>query len=141
KLKAFFDCTFHNCSFYNCQIESCNEKKFNDFAVFVCTDNNDFLKLLDSYLNQSEEADSTKVDAYKELSDVFVLSQFFGIGNLKPRTRKVSKLKDILIGYQPKEINKVLSSLKSNGYLYFKDDIGFISKTGINYFNQNKSQL
>ena len=119
----------------------CSEKKFNDFAVFACSANNDFLKLLDSYIDQSEEAESTTLDTYKELSDVFVLSQFFGIGNLKPRARKVSHLKDILIEYQPKEINKVLSSLKSNGYLYFKDDVGFISKSGINYFNQNKSQL
>lgn len=140
-LKAFSNCTFHNCSFYNCKIVQCSEKKFNDFAVFACSANNDFLKLLDSYIDQSEEAESKTLDTYKELSDVFVLSQFFGIGNLKPRARKVSHLKDILIEYQPKEINKVLSSLKSNGYLYFKDDVGFISKSGINYFNQNKSQL
>ncbi len=141
KLKAFSDCTFHNCSFYNCQLESCNEKKFNDFAVFACSANNDFLKSLDSCLDQTEEADRVKFETYKELSDLFVLCQFFGIGNLKPRARKVSHLKDILMEYQPKEINKVLSNLKSNGYLYFKDDVGFISKSGINYFNQNKSQL
>ncbi len=141
KLKAFTNCTFHNCSFYDCQIEQYNEKKFNDFAVFACSTNNEFLKLLDSYLDKIEETESTIVDDYKELSDIFVLSQFFGIGNLKPRVRKVSHLKETLIDYQPKEINKVLSNLKSNGFLHFKDDVGFISKSGINYFNQNKSQL
>ncbi|GAB2996822.1 hypothetical protein GCM10027284_13080 [Cyclobacterium sediminis] len=140
-LKAFSNCTFHNCSFYNCKIEYCNEKKFNDFAVFACFANNDFLKLLDSYIDQNIQEENTKLNTYKELNDVYVLSQFFGIGNLKPRARKVSHLKDILAEYQPKEINKVLSNLKSNGYLYFKDDVGFISKSGINYFNQNKFQL
>lgn len=141
KLKAFSDCTFHNCMFYNCHLESCSDKKFNDFAVFACSANNDFLKLLETCFDQSEVLDNIKIDAYKELSDVFVLSHFFGIENLKPRARKVSHLKDILIEFQPKEINKVLSNLKSNGYLYFKDDVGFISKIGINYFNQNKYQL
>lgn len=140
-LIAFSDSTFHNCSFYNCQLETCDNKKFNDFAVFACTANNDFLENLDSFFNQKEEVNKAESVAHKVLSDIFILSQFFGIGNLKPRARKFSQLKDILIEYQPKEINKILSSLKSKGYLYFKDDVGFISKSGINYFNQNKSQL
>lgn len=141
KLIAFSDCTFHNCSFYNCQLEPCDNKKFNDFAVFACTANNDFLENLGSCFNQNEEENKTESIAHKDLSDIFVLSQFFGIGNLKPRARKFSQLKDILIEYHPKEINKILSSLKSKGHLHFKDDVGFISKSGINYFNQNKSQL
>ncbi len=141
KLKAFSDSTFHNCTFYNCELELYDNKKFNDFAVFACTADNDFLGNLDSYFNDSIEENQTQRVAHKELNDIFVLSQFFGIGNLKPRARKFSQLKDILIEYQPKEINKVLSSLKSKGHLYFKDDVGFISKSGINYFNQNKSQL
>jgi hypothetical protein len=140
-LRAFCGSTFHNCSFYNCQLEPCDNKKFNDFAVFACTSNNDFLETLDSLLDQNQEDSKAENIAHKDLSDIFVLSQFFGIGNLKPRARKFSHLKDILIEYPPKEINKILSSLKSKGYLYFKDDVGFISKSGINYFNQNKSQL
>ncbi|MCB0402966.1 MAG: NACHT domain-containing protein [Flavobacteriales bacterium] len=141
KLTAFSDSTFHNCSFYNCHIEPCDNKKFNDFAVFACSANNNFLDNLDSFFNSNEKENITENSVHKNLSEIFVLSQFFGIGNLKPRARKFSQLKDILIDYQPKEINKILSSLKSNGYLYFKDDVGFISKSGINYFNQNKSQL
>lgn len=140
-LIAFCGSTFHNCSFYNCQLEPCDNKKFNDFAVFACTSNNDFLETLDSHLDQNQENSKVESAAHKDLTDIFVLSQFFGIGNLKPRARKFSNLKDILIEYQPKEINKILSSLKSKGYLHFKDDVGFISKSGINYFNQNKSQL
>jgi len=140
-LIAFCGSTFHNCSFYNCQLEPCDNKKFNDFAVFACTSNNDFLETLDSHLDQNQEDSKAENTAHKDLTDIFVLSQFFGIGNLKPRARKFSNLKDILIEYQPKEINKILSSLKSKGYLHFKDDVGFISKSGINYFNQNKSQL
>lgn len=140
-LCAFSNCTFHNCSFYDCSIEYYCNKKFNDFAVFACSANNDFLKLLDSYLDQEEQNQIANNEYHNELNDLFVLSHFFGIGNLKPRTRKVSQLKEILIDYPPKEVNKILSSLKSNGYLYFKDDVGFISKSGINHFNQNKSQL
>ncbi len=140
-LRAFCGSTFHNCSFYNCQLEPCDNKKFNDFAVFACTSNNDFLETLDSHLDQNQEDSTAENTAHKDLTDIFVLSQFFGIGNLKPRARKFSNLKDILIEYQPKEINKIISSLKSKGYLHFKDDVGFISKSGINYFNQNKSQL
>jgi hypothetical protein len=140
-LIAFCGSTFHNCSFYNCRLEPCENKMFNDFAVFACTSNNDFLETLDSLLDQSQKDSKAENIANEDLSDIFVLSQFFGIGNLKPRARKFSHLKDILIEYQPKEINKVLSSLKSKGHLYFKDDVGFISKSGINYFNQNKSQL
>ncbi|MCG2461467.1 NACHT domain-containing protein [Flavobacteriaceae bacterium F89] len=140
-LIAFCGSTFHNCSFYNCQLEPCNNKKFNDFAVFACTSNNDFLETLDSLLDQNQEDSKVENIAHKDLNEIFVLSQFFGIGNLKPRARKFSHLKDILIEYQPKEINKILSSLKSKGYLHFKDDVGFIAKSGINYFNQNKSQL
>jgi hypothetical protein len=141
ELSAFFDCTFHNCSFYNCSIQSCSGKRFNDFAVFACTANNDFLKILDSCLDQKEQQDAFTNNFDNELTEIFVLSHFFDISKLKPRARKVSRLKEILEKYPTKEINRILSSLKSNGLLYFKDDVGFISKQGINYFNQNKSQL
>ena len=61
---------------------------FNDFAVFACTANDEFLENLNSFLDQKEDENKTESIAHKELSDIFVLSQFFGIGNLKPRARK-----------------------------------------------------
>jgi hypothetical protein len=140
-LSSFSDCNFYTCSFYNCTIEACNSKKFNDFAVFACNSNNEFLKNLESCLDQSDDKNLVYDKEKKELSDITILGHFFGIGNLKPRARKISQLKESLEEYSNREINKILSSLKSNGYLHFKDNVGFITKQGIIYFNQNKTQL
>lgn len=140
-LIAFTDCNFYSCSFYDCQIKTCNCKKFNDFAVFTCNCNNDFLKHLDSCLDLDEVQVLVEDKKIQDLSDIYILSQFFGIGNSKPRARKLSQIKESFNDYSHKEINKVLNSLKNNGYLHFKDNVGFITKQGINYFNQHRFQL
>lgn len=140
-LDSFQNCSFQNCSFFDCTLDINSTKHFNDFAIFACNANNDFLSLIEKCHDDYSNGDVIAIDQSQELSDVFVLSHFFGIGNVKPRARKFSQLKENLKDFPPKEVNKILNNLKSEGYIVFKDDLGFVSKQGIVYFNQNKNLL
>lgn len=140
-IDIFKDCSFHNCNFYDCSFTvSSDEKVFNDFALFACTANNEFLNSLSERLDRPQE-DPGDGEELQKLTELMVLRNFFHIGGIKPRARKLSSIKSILSEYSSKEISKIVSTLKTKEFLYFKDDVGFISKNGINYFNQNKSQF
>jgi len=136
-LDIFESCSFHNCDFYGCSHSNGSNREFNDFAVFACNSDNQFIKELSDKL----EEESIYRDEGLKLTEIFVLSQFFGIANLKPKAKKLSQIKSHLAKYPTKELSKIISNLKSNEYIFFKDDVGFVSKKGINYFNQNKTQL
>ena len=134
-LNIFTNCSFHNCNFYDCDYEIGDQKVFNDFAVFACNDNNGFINEIS---NKLQNVEHQKVADKEEISELLVLCQFFGIGQKKPKAKKISHLKNSLSEYPPKDLSKIISNLKKMDFLYFKDDIGFVSKKGIQWFNQNK---
>jgi len=136
-LKRFCECSFFNCSFYDCTYEFDNNKSFKDFGVFACTSNNDFLTTL---IEMFEEGSDPVLVVTEELTEINVLSHFFGKGNLKPKATKISYIKSRLSNYSVKEVSKIISLLRNKEYLYFKDDVGFISKQGIGFYNQNRIQ-
>lgn len=134
----FTECTFNNCSFYNCTyLLTSNLKVFNDFALFACSSNNNFIESI----NLSIETLPSEIVVQHELSDLRVLRHFFCVDGIKTRPRKISELRIKLSEFSPKEIGKVITSLKSKDFLNFKNDIGYITKKGIVYYNQNKLQL
>jgi hypothetical protein len=136
KIDNFINCTFQNCDFYNCSFEiDVHNKAFNDFALFACISNNGFVDKLTYELNFEEE------NINLELTDIMVLKNFFNIDGKTPRARKISYIREKLNNFSSKEINKILSHLKSNDLVYFKDDVGFISRQGILYHNQYKIEL
>ncbi len=126
-------CTFQNCNFYDCEIISNEiENSFNDFALFACNDNNNFISTASNKLKSDVQESNEEIP----LTDDMVLKHFFGVGGQKPRARKLSYIKKSLTEFSDREISKVVNSLKSQQCLYFKDDIGFITKNGIQYLNQ-----
>ncbi|MGQ2983870.1 NACHT domain-containing protein [Flavobacterium sp.] len=137
QIDNFINCTFQNCEFYDCNYEiSLHNKTFNDFALFACNSNNNFIENLADEVEHVED-----VQFEDELSEVIVLKNFFNIDGKTPRARKISYVREKLSDYSSKEINKILSSLKSQDLLYFKDDVGFISRQGIIYYNQLKTEV
>ncbi|ALM50602.1 hypothetical protein AMR72_17975 [Flavobacterium psychrophilum] len=136
KIDNFTNCTFQNCEFYDCDYEiAVHDKAFNDFALFACFSNNHFIENLAQDLEYEEEGYLNN-----DLTDVLVLKNFFNIDGKTPRARKISYIREKLSEYPGKEINKIFSTLKSNDLLYFRDDVGFISKQGILYYNQLKAE-
>jgi len=135
-IDKFEDCSFHNCSFYDCSFSlSLKSKVFNDFGMFACTDNNDFIK---NITQKIELSDNSIKEKKQNLSELVVLRNFFHIGGVKPRVRKLSSIKNNLSEYSSSNLSKVLGLLKQKEYIYFKDDVGFVSKKGIQFYNQNK---
>jgi hypothetical protein len=135
----FFEKTsFHNCEFYNCIIETKTKISFKDFGVFACTSNNDFLNILSSNIAEKK---SIKNEDIQIITEVTVLSHFFSIDNKKPRARKLSQIKVNYTEDGQKELGRIVTSLKSQGLIFIKDDVGFISKTGISIYNQNRNQV
>ena len=133
QLSIFKNCSFYNSSFYSCQVVLEDGKAFNDFALYACTSDNNFCKDIVDNLKENKSDQEGKPDG---LGDKELLSYFFNIGGTKPKAKKLSSIKRSLDKYSNKEVSKVVSVLKHNGYLYFKDDVGFISKQGIQYYNQ-----
>jgi uncharacterized protein YajQ (UPF0234 family) len=138
-LDIFEKTSFTNCNFYNCTI-SCSKGclSFQDFAAYGCEANNTFLNQLESLANSEFSKHQSE---NSELTEILVLSQFFGIANKKTKAKKFTSLRASLNEFPLKEISKVISQLKTNDYIYMRDDIGIITKKGINFFNQNKSSL
>lgn len=135
-IDKFEDCSFHNCSFYDCSFSlSLKSKVFNDFGMFACTDNNDFIK---NVTEKVELSDNSTKEKKHNVSELLVLRNFFHIGGVKPRVRKLSSIKSNLSEYSSSNLSKVLGILKQKEYIYFKDDVGFVSKKGIQFYNQNK---
>lgn len=134
-LRIFTDCTFQNCTFNDCSLTPIDCKKnFNDFALFACHDNNGFLDKVE------ERIESAKQNQHV-LNDYEILKTFFHQKKKKPIPRNISYLKSILSSYTPDQINKKISLLKRNKHIYFKDNICFISKEGVEYFDKLKKTL
>ncbi len=135
-IDKFEDCSFHNCSFYNCSFSlSLKSKVFNDFGIFACTDNNDFIQNVSRKIELSDNSIKPKK---QDLTELVVIRNFFHIGGIKPRIRKLSSIKSNLSEYSSSNLSKVLDTLKQKEYIFFKDDVGFVSKKGIQFYNQNK---
>ena len=134
-LNLFQNCSFNNCNFYDCTFTGGETKNFNDFGIYASLDNNNFINEVTETL-QNVNGDAGAEDA--KLNDLIVLREFFGIGMKKPKAKKISQLRSSLSQYSPKEVSKVINNLRKLDFVYFKDDIGFLSKKGIQFFNQNK---
>jgi len=135
-LANFENCSFNNCSFYNCSYSGGDHRIFNDFGIYASHDNNDFIKnIFDTFQNE----DLSHKEHDKLLNEFIVLREFFGIGMKKPKAKKISHLKTSLSEYPSKDLSKIINALKNKDYLYFKDDVGFLSKKGIQWFNLNKT--
>lgn len=134
-IDLFNNCSFHNCNFYDCKFSvTSKEKVFNDFGIYACTDNNNFINSISTNFELGSNIKTIK----KKLTKMLVLRNFFHIGGVKPRVRKVSSIRSNLNDYSSNELSQVLTTLKQDEFIYFKDDVGFISKKGIQYYNQNK---
>ncbi|WP_417884559.1 NACHT domain-containing protein [Zunongwangia sp.] len=132
-LSNFRDTSFQNCSFYDCHlINSRIGQPYSDFALFACESNNNFVSDV-MYLFENNQINSETGDILEPLDEDMVLRHFFQVDGIKPRARKFSYIKKSLSDYPEKEINKVFDSLKSKGFLHFKDDVGFITRDAIHY--------
>lgn len=134
-LKNFNQCTFQNCTFNNCSIipNPC-KKKFNDFAIFACTDDNSFLSKVSERIHYSKSNEIL-------LNDYIILKKFFYDKSCKPIPRKISYLRKILSQYPDNQINEKISLLRKNHYIFFKNDLIFVSKSGVEQFKKLKNLI
>ena len=134
-LRIFTNCTFQNCAFTDCSLTPVNcKKRFNDFALFACHDNNGFLDKI------TERIKNSKNDKLV-LNDYEILKIFFHPKHSKPIARNIDFLKSTLSEYSPDQINHKISVLERNHHLYFKDHNCFISDSGIIYFTKLKDSI
>lgn len=133
-LDNFVSCTFQNCKFYECKHTILLQRNFNDFCLFACTDDNNFI----NDTNLSLKVEGTIRDTEDILTEKEVLSFFFQIGQQKPRYRKLSYIKQKLSKYSNKEVSKVIDALKSKELIHFKDDVGFITREAIHKIKHNE---
>jgi len=128
-LEIFTNTSFQNCTFFDCEIiENNNQVLFNDFAVYVCDDNNGFLQKIDYKINNSIE----NLEDIKNIEEE-VLKKFFHVGEIRPRPRKLSIVKKLFEDLSDREFSRVIDSLKKKEFLHFKDDVAFITREAINY--------
>ncbi|WP_185217535.1 NACHT domain-containing protein [Sphingobacterium mizutaii] len=135
-ISIFKECSFQNCSFFDCQIIDLNKNiLFKDFAIYVCTSNNNFLEQIDSLLEN--EIQSNDENLY-ENSEEDILKKFFQVGEIRPRPRKLSSVRKMFEKLSDREFSRIIDSLKSKEFLHFKDDVAFITREAINHLKHTK---
>lgn len=130
---CFKKSSFQNCKFYNCSINNEAPIIYEDFAIYVCQDNNDFIKKINSLY--CKDIEDNEVEDVNQLTEQKVLLQFLQVDEKRPKPRKFSVIKQRLSQYSDKEINYIIDSLIRKEYLHFKDDVGFITREAMNYLN------
>jgi hypothetical protein len=133
KTDNFKKTSFQNCRFFNCALHDKNSIIYEDFAIYVCQDNNEFIKSINSLYCKVNE--TNKDETKSQLTEQKVLFQFLQVDEKRPKPRKFSVIKQRLSEYSDKEINIVIDALIRKEYLHFKDDVGFITREAMNYLN------
>jgi uncharacterized protein YjbI with pentapeptide repeats len=130
---SFVKSSFQNCKFYNCSLQEKKSIIYEDFALYVCKDNNSFIIDINSlYCKENVQDDISVVNP---LTEQKVLLQFLQVDAKRPKPRKFSVIKQRLLEYSDKEINYVIDTLIRKEYLHFKDDVGFITREAMNFLN------
>lgn len=132
---CFKKSSFQNCKFYNCSIKENKPIIYEDFAIYVCQDNNNFIQIINSLYCKDNEFN--EVEFTSQLTEQKVLLQFLQVDEKRPKPRKFSVIKQRLSEYSDKEISNVIDSLTRKEYLHFKDDVGFITREAMNFLNHN----
>lgn len=127
--------SFQNCKFYNCSLEDKKPIVYEDFAIYVCQDNNNFIQDINTLY--CKDGEINVVEQTVELTEQKVLLQFLQVDEKRPKPRKFSVIKQRLSQYSDKEISNVIDSLIRKEYLHFKDDVGFITREAMNFLNHN----
>lgn len=130
---SFKKSSFQNCKFYSCELQGKTPIVYENFAIYVCQDNNNFINEINSlYCKDNEE---NTVESNNPLTEQKVLLQFLQVDEKRPKPRKFSVIKQRLDEYSDKEINSVIDTLIRKEYLHFKDDVGFITRDAMNFLN------
>ncbi|TDS66214.1 NACHT domain-containing protein [Myroides indicus] len=132
---TFKKSSFQNCKFYNCILQDKTSIIYDDFGIYVCQDNNDLIKEINSLYCKDNDKNEDESD--NSLTEQKVLLQFLQVDEKRPKPRKFSVIKQRLSEYSDKEINNIIDSLIRKGYLHFKDDVGFITREAMNFLNHN----
>lgn len=131
---SFKKSSFQNCKFYNCELQGKTPIVYENFAIYVCQDNNNFINEINS-LYCKDNDDKTVESNNNPLTEQKVLLQFLQVDEKRPKPRKFSVIKQRLDEYSDKEINSVIDTLIRKEYLHFKDDVGFITREAMNFLN------
>lgn len=134
---CFKKTSFQNCRFYNCSLQEKTSIVYENFAIYVCYDNNDFIQ--DINLLYCKDSEVNIVDATNQLTEQQVLLQFLQVDGKRPKPRKFSMIRQRLSEYSDKEISNIIDSLIRKEYLHFKDDVGFITREAMNFLNHNEN--
>lgn len=132
---CFKKSSFQNCKFYNCSLKEKKPIIYDDFAIYVCQDNNNFIQQIN--LLYCKDSEVNEVESTIELTEQKVLLQFLQVDEKRPKPRKFSVIKQRLSEYTDKEISNVIDSLIRKEYLHFKDDVGFITREAMNFLKHN----
>ncbi|MCB9261186.1 MAG: NACHT domain-containing protein [Flavobacteriales bacterium] len=134
-LSLFDGCSFQNCKFINCMLAaSICIIEHNNFALYACESNNDFVKRVGDRQNLNDKEQIVLPDI--EILNLFLIPKK---NNVVPRT--IGFIKESLKNYPKPAINKCITSLKGNSLIYFRDDLCFITKKGLDYrtkINRNR---
>ena len=131
----FIQTSFQNCKFFSCVVIGDNNISYDDFAIYACIDNNDFIEKINSYYSK----DSEEVSINNILTEELVLQQFLQVDSKRPKPRKFSYIKKRLSNYSDKEISRIIDVLKRKEFLHFKDDVGFITREAMNFLNHTNN--
>lgn len=127
--------SFQNCKFYNCYLVNKTPIVYDDFAIYVCQDNNDFIQDINTLY--CKDGEISEIELTEQLTEQKVLLQFLQVDEKRPKPRKFSVIKQRLSDYSDKEISNVIDTLIRKEYLHFKDDVGFITREAMNFLNHN----
>ena len=130
---SFKKSSFQNCKFYSCELQGKTPIVYENFAIYVCQDNNNFIDEINSLY--CKDNDKNTIESNNPLTEKKVLLQFLQIDGKRPKPRKFSVIKQRLDEYSDKEINSVIDALIRKEYLHFKDDVGFITREAMNFLN------
>ncbi len=132
-ISCFKKTSFQNCKFYNCSFQDKTPIVYDDFAIYVCQDNNNFIQEINSLYCKDSEI--YEVEKGNPLTEQKVLLQFLQVDEKRPKPRKFSVIKQRLSEYSDKEISNVIDSLIRKEYIHFKDDVGFITREAMIFLN------
>lgn len=137
KTTSFKKSSFQNCKFYSCELQVKVPIIYENFAIYVCQDNNNFITEINSLYckDNDDDNDENNVERNSPLTEQKVLLQFLQVDEKRPKPRKFSVIKQRLAEYSDKEINNVIDLLIRKEYLHFKDDVGFITREAMNFLN------
>lgn len=135
-ISNFDKVSFVDCMFYQCSTIPYSFTNNNNIEIYGCESDNQFVTHIYNSYSNFEIIDDYDTNLEEECS-IEILSLFFKPDGINTNSRQMRTIASRIDGYDTKLISKCIQDLKSNGYLHIYNELGYLTKDGIKYYQNN----